>query len=372
MRTRVCLAAILAASPLAHCRENAVLSQCGASNHLARRAVPGMDVQVVTGSGWYPLVRFSGDVNAPGVNFCVRAETASGDVFEARTDANGVAHLPIDPSAGPWDITAGRVGFQAVSILGVDAPIGRIYSDRTQPSSSATPTLTVTIPDGLVAGEVRLALDLMPFMSWTHDARGTHFSTQMPSTHSSSVMDVLGIATAADGTRQSFRAQPVGPTDRDVQLALATSPTLAPISVVRSFDVPITLPAGWLVAPQAPGVLSGCGLVRGCGPSYPCTFWVGGAPIRVDPGTGHLLCSLSISDGEFRPEAAVAEINVARTPTGNPPRVWLSYRSFDAAVPIVVPDVPVSSAAGSGVDTTMHFDAPGVTSRDLCRAFAHA
>jgi len=64
----------------------------------------------------------------------VRAENKAGGFLEANTGADGIAHIKVDAAKGPFDVTAAKKDFTAVSILDVTGPSATCWS-----STSPTP-----------------------------------------------------------------------------------------------------------------------------------------------------------------------------------------------------------------------------------------
>ena len=91
-----------------------IANRCGQNNPPLDPSAPGLVVRVSVDDA---------TTQRAAAGFCVRAERSDGTAFEALTDASGTATVPIDPAAGPWDVTAARFGYEAVSILNVDGPI---------------------------------------------------------------------------------------------------------------------------------------------------------------------------------------------------------------------------------------------------------
>ncbi|HSQ64667.1 MAG TPA: hypothetical protein VLM85_15695 [Polyangiaceae bacterium] len=108
--------ACLALVAVAACTDAAttIANRCGQNNPPLDPSAPGLVVRVSVDAA---------TTQRSAAGFCVRAERSDGTAFEALTDASGTATVPIDPAAGPWDVTAARFGYEAVSILNVDGPI---------------------------------------------------------------------------------------------------------------------------------------------------------------------------------------------------------------------------------------------------------
>jgi hypothetical protein len=115
--------AFLALAAIPACTDTAttIANRCGQNNPSIDPSAPGLVVRVSANVGTTPRST---------AGFCVRAERSDGTAFEVLTDASGTATVPIDPSAGPWDVTAARYGYEAVSILNVDGPIaGALFTE---------------------------------------------------------------------------------------------------------------------------------------------------------------------------------------------------------------------------------------------------
>ncbi len=224
--------------------------------------------------------------------FCVRAERGDGIAYEALTDASGVAKVPVDPSAGPWDVTAARYGYEAVSVLGVDGPIaGSLYSEQTGSSGTGSVYDQWRIPPGTTPKQLEIHLPAgqdslqdwmvfdqnVPLTLYSNETGGyafTEFFVMHPNAPAFQI-------TAFSPSVGAFSLPPAARTDRDMSLTLDTPSSPPPAKIAT--DVTVQLP--WAVTTNV--LNAGGPVLRPCGPgSQRCTApGVGTLSLLATPST---------------------------------------------------------------------------------------
>lgn len=109
----------------------------------------------------------------------VRVENAQGCFVDGTTDASGVAHIKVDTTKGPFDITAAKVGYVALSILNQAGPLATPMIMSKQDSSALFTQYTVsgTISNKKNAGD-KVQLDLYAFATVVTKPVDTSYSTK--------------------------------------------------------------------------------------------------------------------------------------------------------------------------------------------------
>ena len=92
----------------------------------------------------------------PQAGFAVRAENQAGGFLEANTGADGIAHLKVDAAKGPFDVTAAKKDFGAVSVLGVTGPVGDVLVFDLTDTSTANINVTGAVTGADPANQIQV------------------------------------------------------------------------------------------------------------------------------------------------------------------------------------------------------------------------
>ncbi len=222
-----------------------IANRCGQNNPSIDPSVPGLVVRVSANVGTTPRST---------AGFCVRAERSDGTAFEALTDASGTATVPIDPSAGPWDVTAARLGYEAVSILNVDGPIagtlftepvgsglgGNVYDYWGVDAAAQQPhQLVVQLPNG----QTRLAdwdvFDQNVPLSLYNTSSGDYEFIEFFEARQGAPAFQL---TAFSPTVGVFTLAPLAREDQDITVALDQPSAPTPAKIVTDIDIEMPWP----------------------------------------------------------------------------------------------------------------------------------
>lgn len=180
----------------------------------------------------------------PGTDCRGRAVNGRGDVVDAVSDAAGVLRFAADPAAGPWDITVARVGYTALSIVGVvgavDAPV--YLAARGDP---ARDDLSMHFVAGMVTGQ-RPTSRVQVVGDWL-DVSGASPSYRARFRAFAGAPPLQVIALELDGAGQLLGAAASTPTPRtaaDVSLDIALP---AAPAVVQRATTRVALPTTGVV-----------------------------------------------------------------------------------------------------------------------------
>lgn len=109
----------------------------------------------------------------------VRVENGQGGYVDGTTDASGIAHIKVDTSKGPFDITAAKVGYVALSVLNQAGPLATPMIVSKQDSSALFTQYTVS---GTISGKKnsgdKVQLDLYAFATVVTKPADTSYSTK--------------------------------------------------------------------------------------------------------------------------------------------------------------------------------------------------
>lgn len=109
----------------------------------------------------------------------VRVENAQGGFVDGTTDGSGVAHIKVDVAKGPFDVTAAKIGYEAISVLNQAGPLATPIVTYKVDNSAFFNQQTVS---GSISGKTnsgdRVQLDLYAFQTVLAKPNEASYSTK--------------------------------------------------------------------------------------------------------------------------------------------------------------------------------------------------
>ena len=229
----------------------------------------------------------------------VRAVGASDVAVEAVTGSDGVAHVLVPRTGGPWDVTAAREGYGAISVLGLRGPpTGPLRLDPLAADSVSGPFPVSGVIRGRASTEDTVQVD--GFLFETTTGRGGFLSNfygrpGLPLALTAIEADAAG--NLVNAVRTAPVARPSGVLALDVQLPATPPP------VLRS-TLTIEFPASG--TPHGGGYSPALGVrVQQDGPpEYENTYVLVGLGAVTSRGESIVVATQSFG-GELRPDAMI-------------------------------------------------------------------
>ncbi len=113
----------------------------------------------------------------PMADFGARIENAGGGFIDGVTGSDGIVHLKVDPSKGPFDVTIAKVGFGIVSVVGITGPVGDLITYDLAADTGTTASITGTIT-GKADPANKIQIDAWAFSTVVTAAGATTYTSK--------------------------------------------------------------------------------------------------------------------------------------------------------------------------------------------------
>jgi len=280
----------------------------------------------------------------------LRAESTTGRVLEAVTDARGTAALALSLDEGRWSLTAAKRGLAAVSIVGLsELPDGDIRLDpvidfATGGGVALQGTVTGAAPGATVIVDA-FNTDIVSLPAGT-SAFETRYYNEFPSLP----LAVTAIEVVAGRATRIARGPTLARAGSAVSGVTLRLPEAA--SGFRAVRVPVTVPATSITSEA----------VRAFAPSLvsqidrPYERTAVGVGVSREAFSGpESAVEFDVADGAFKPDYAVIRVDATRVRTN------LFVHAFDGSESFALPSFTTLEAVGTSLgDIAVRSDARGV------------
>lgn len=280
----------------------------------------------------------------------LRAESTTGRVLDAVTDASGTAALALSPNEGPWSLTAAQRGLAAVSIVGLsELPDGDI---RLDPVIDFAKGGGVPLQGSVIGASpgATVIVDAFNIDIVSLRARESAFETSYYNEFPTLPLTVTAMEVIAGRATRITRSPTLGRTGTAVS-GVALDLSEAPYGF-RAVRVPVTVPERSITSEAvrafAPSLVSQIDR-----PHERTTVGVGvGREVFTGPDSA---VEFDVAEGDFKPDYAVIRVDAARVRTN------LFVHTFDGAERFTLPTFNTLEAVGSSLgDIAVRSDARDV------------